>query len=300
MIELRGLHLGNIARSPAESVRPDLWPDHAWVPALGPQALPPAHGAHGLFDLAGSWPAVGVRSASDPVSTDIYPTPKLVNGIWCISSNAVSNDTGAGLAANGPTGTSSPFSLSSAMTLIAVILPQNAPDDRILLEDGTAYDTNCFYLMRRADKRMVALVSGPGGYADVRTSEYIPAGEWFVSTIRWGVQTAAAGKVELFHGIDCVRAVSTSAVTTPLNAGNAPLTFFGRPAISGEILSLAPPADTALSCILAYGNRALLDSQISDLHADPLLPLRRRQPASYFVPSGSGSAETPAAMMMAL
>lgn len=35
MIELRGLHLGNIARCPAESVRPDLWPDHAWVPALG-------------------------------------------------------------------------------------------------------------------------------------------------------------------------------------------------------------------------------------------------------------------------
>ena len=163
MIELRGLHLGNIARSPAESVRPDLWPDHAWVPALGPQALPPAHGAHGLFDLAGSWPAVGVRSAADPVSTDIYPTPKLVKGIWCMSSNAVSNDTGAGLAANGPTGTSSPFSLSSAMTLITVILPQNAPDDRILLAGGASCNTSSIFLLRRGGVPGVALNSGARG-----------------------------------------------------------------------------------------------------------------------------------------
>ena len=29
------LHYGNIARSAGESVAPELWPDHAWVPALG-------------------------------------------------------------------------------------------------------------------------------------------------------------------------------------------------------------------------------------------------------------------------
>ena len=300
MIELRGLHLGNIARSPAESVRPDLWPDHAWVPALGPQALPQAHGAHGLFDLAGSWPAVGVRSAAYPVHTDIYPSPRLDDGIWCMSSNAVGAAAGAGLAANSPSGLS-PFSGSSAMTLVACLKLTTVSADRIFIEDGTAYNSNCMFLMQTPANRVQVLLYSGGAYTEAITaSGVITAGEWAVVTAKWGLGTTNAGKAEIFAGSLCVRAISTRTITAPLGTGNTRLTFFGRPSISGEIADYAPAAGSALSCILAYGNRALLDSQIQDLHADPILPFRRRQPVYYSVPSGGGSDETPAAMMRAL
>ena len=54
------LTLATCARHPSESVRPDLWPDHAWVPALGVQG-----GV--LYDLAGNSHAA--LSAGDAYTT---------------------------------------------------------------------------------------------------------------------------------------------------------------------------------------------------------------------------------------
>ncbi len=55
------LTFGNIATNPTESVRSDLWPDHAWVPALGNQG-------DRLVDVAGG--ADGTISGA-PASTEI-------------------------------------------------------------------------------------------------------------------------------------------------------------------------------------------------------------------------------------
>lgn len=83
MIELRGLHLGNIARSPAESVRPDLWPDHAWVPALGCTGgvlYDLCGGKHGSITEYASWGHLdGVLALVSP-SSEYLRAPVVISG----------------------------------------------------------------------------------------------------------------------------------------------------------------------------------------------------------------------------
>lgn len=63
------------ARSPVESIRPDLWPDHAWVPAMGVQG-------GRIFDLAGN---VDLTLPSGPIwvpgGIDWNGSDKIVPGL---------------------------------------------------------------------------------------------------------------------------------------------------------------------------------------------------------------------------
>lgn len=97
------LSYDTIARSAAESVAPELWPDHAWVPALGATGgvLPDvAGGNHAVISGNYSWgpgyvdfvggsatapvPSVG-KSLEFTVMTDVHPvaSPAAWCGLYC-------------------------------------------------------------------------------------------------------------------------------------------------------------------------------------------------------------------------
>ena len=258
MIDLRGLHLGNIARSPAESVRPDLWPDRALVPVLG------CTGGV-LYDLCGR----GIASMSGQYAW--IPTPSVVvdragtgaifyrfpNRGYPLTVHALIKEP-----ADNPD-----------LSISFSVADGDVPDKqwRVLREVGTGtYSINAF-----------------DGAPKIVTST---APAWATQHRMVSLMLSDQDSQELM--VDGVRVTSASiSVSIPI---------LNRLAlgVSADSTPLGYASVDVAAALLHF--RLLTAAQILDLHADPLLPFRRRQPVYYSVPSGGGSIETPAAMMMAL
>ena len=262
MIELRGLHLGNIARSPAESVRPDLWPDHSWVPALG------CTGGV-LYDLCGGMSATIDLSALEWIS-----------GVGLRVAVAISTgiiDIGNVPAVGGYT-----FSAQSTATWtyhggVCSLLGtegQNSPSwpnhgGRLILQYGR-------YVVG-------GQVFGPVGPIYATGS----------SSVRSWAGAARAGGSEGVIYADGVE-VPGSAITGHI-LDTVPLSLLGG--MYSESVFIAKAGST-LSSFLYYGSWR--PEVLPALHTDPILPFRRRQTVYYSVPSGGGSTGTPAAMLMGI
>lgn len=72
---MQGLNWANRARTRSESVRPDLWPDHAWVPAMGCQGgvVIDLCGPQRVNLGASTWTATGVIAVINHGDIDIHP-----------------------------------------------------------------------------------------------------------------------------------------------------------------------------------------------------------------------------------
>lgn len=272
MIELRGLHLGNIARSPAETVRPDLWPDHAWVPALG------CTGAV-LLDLCTTLRDMGTAYGS--VSWDARG---LSNG-------------GAGALWLGPLGMDAPMVYMGDFSIF-VHCPkiESAPTNSVLVGcrsnihgwevQATSDGVWAFRAVQLSDNAAVLGASPFSAVQAVNQSIGVvfenTVAEMFVGGVASGPLCTLTGGINYSYG---VRVVTS--------------TLMGTTAVSAAT-TLERYVNGTVGALLSF-DCALTHSQVLDLTADPLLPFRRRQPVYYSVPSGGGSAvEVPAAMMMAL
>lgn len=271
MIGLRGLHLGNIARSPAESVRPDLWPDNAWVPVLGctggvlvdlvsgagSQIIAKAGTTHlwstfGLYTTNEQWVGIGpVFEAGKEISViaSVRPTSSqpgsdagFVSAVTSLSVyqfTIATNAIGTGLAfytrdtSTGTTGTrNNDLSVPNTLSTTA---------DNVVA---------AVYSVSRAEKSLW----NNGKMVGLTTTSIDP-----ITTGHSGTWIANSGGYSEGYG------------------------YFGW-----------------VGAVLIYRKMALTNNQVIDLSADPLLPFRRRVPVFCSVPSGGGIVETPAAMMMAL
>ena len=270
MIELRGLHLGNIARSPAESVRPDLWPDHAWVPALGCTG-----GA--LYDLCGG--RVGANSAGLWLTRGLYLDTDL-----SVTYNraSLSDGLGAMLGAD-------PFTVLVSYTplrafsgrdvcVLGAWNKNNDSNNQVLLGSNFRTTSEDFY-----PYFMVRI--GTSEYTVYHTPKYTVGKRMVIGGIRNGTVISLAR--------DGVIVADAGCAAGAINTSNLPTVFGG--------IALGQNYNTnAIYHAVSIHLRALAADEIAELSAAPLLPFCRRQQVFYSVPSGGGSAETPAAMMMGL
>ena len=267
MIELRGLHLGNIARSPAESVRPDLWPDHAWIPALG------CTGGV-LYDLCTtllnggtaygsvSWGASGLSNGGvgalwlGPIGLLGSGHPLAYTGDFSIFVHCPKID-------SAPTGS------------VLVSCRSNAYPFGWLVE-ATAAGVWAFRSTQLSDN---AAVLGTSPFGSVQANQSI--GVVFKNTV-----------AEMFGG--GVASGPLCTVTGGINyiygARHIASTLLGA-SINNAATELGQYVDGTVGALLSF-DYALTPSQILDLTADPLLPFRRRQPVYYSVPSGGGTARS--------
>ena len=273
MIELRGLHLGNIARSPAESVRPDLWPDHAWVPALG------CTGGR-VYDLCGG----SSGECGIPWQMDDSGSFALVKNI---NSETLRVQEGgppllAGIAASTLFAYFKPTPGTSTGRTIYAERPSDVPIYK--LEGFGALNNNGLVATLRDNEGNLIQVPST---KDITSDGRYHSGCMIVDGISVTVvvdgdhvnQNWGSMNMENFPG------------STPISIASDPcdpLAHF----VGG------------IAAVMGY-RRALRGNSIATLHADPLLPFRRRKPVYYSVPSGGDpeppvSNESPAAMMMGI
>lgn len=281
MIELRGLHMGNIARSPAESARPDLWPDHAWVPALG------CTGGV-LYDLCQKVSLSAIAPAWAIQGGVVVTRHNDTESARFLSPNALAYD------------------LALPWTAVCVARPASASTDQRPLA--------CWDDVGSSD--------GDGGFAVWYDIGGTAAGWSFAfyrnvagaKMYRLVGNNTASGGTDRLSAVACgwsggqsgaqFLIVDGALVTDYANSVGNPLypgVTHAKMSVGGH--SVSPTTSTMMDGDIAvsiFYRSALTPSQIFDLTADPLLPFRRRQPVFYSVPSGGGSIETPAAMMMAL
>lgn len=250
MIELRGLHLGNIARSPDESVRPDLWPDHAWVPALG------CTGGV-LYDLCGGRSAVVNFSAHEWVAGSGLRI-HTASGAAIVTIGSVAISGGYTLVAGGI------FTWSywgGICSLMGVVASGNWTygRDKLSLHYGQYFKDDA-----------IRCVSTTKKFGDT-------------STWTWGgcLQASPAASIITANGV-IIAGTPQVYGTTAYNS--ITLRLFG-----GLFDNVTGPASvgSVLSAFLFY--RAPRPEILPILTADPLLPFRRRQPVFYSVPSGGGA-----------
>ena len=254
MIELRGLHLGNIARSPAESVRPDLWPDHAWVPVLG------CTGGV-LYDLCGGMDGTIYGCSWGPGYLDWVSTGDMV---------VTGARTGEG-------------SLSVHLDI----------DVRSNGISETMYS-------RMYDASATVQTNGARFNVETFSSGVFTAGP-YISNKQIAVADLAGSSMGAVYNRRIVGVTDASMYSggkeRAVVSGSA-ATYVDGAIVIGNRITADRTADMRLRAMLVY-RRPLPSASMATLHADPLLPFRRRQPTYYSVPSG-GNTETPAAMMMAL
>ena len=273
MIDLRGLHLGNIARSPAESIRPDLWPTAgAWAPVLGPQ-MHDLTASNGLAVLSGG-------ATYTPLGLDCLST----------STKAIATANLRYQIGNGSIGFPttwvfqfSTYGITSNLEFVAVRREMSSSTG------WQAYKTpeNSF-AFAIFDKSQTANITVQSNNALISPA----APHIFAVTYDGG--SSAIGQDVYFNG-EIVSNVSR----TMSGVFIAP-----EPTSTGVVFggweNTTFPFGGVIHTGYIYG-RVLTPQQIADVSADPLIPFRRRQPVFYSVPSGSGSVvEVPAAMMMGL
>lgn len=284
MIELRGLHLGNIARSPAESVRPDLWPDHAWVPALGRTGVR-------VFDLCchqnhlsatgslgwsyGGGIGYGVYTSPDD-GTYKYPLPTGVVRSWSLPWTAVV--------------VAAPWSSSMDCRAFGCWTSTAQTGGWAIWYDAGG----------SAPSWSMAFARQPSGTTYYRIiGNNTPSGGQYKTSVAIGGWKGGQSPDQWFFRVDGKEITeSFTSVSDPIYPGDT----------TAQVYSLGERSDSPFfgltSANMLYW-RALAVGQSLDLAADPLLPFRRRTQVYYSVPSGGDpeppvSNETPAAMMMGI
>ncbi len=235
---LDNLSLSQIARNPSESVRPDLWPAHAWVPALGIQGAT-------LWDVAGKRHGLlGSHSWTSDRGVDFE------GGGACV----VSGDT-------------ADLQTASKCTIIC--------DCR-----RTSIGVNWSHVIGMRN----------GG------------------TYQWQFRIAGTNGAISFLGESSVNSALSMnsrerAVIALVRDGSSGIDFYknsvksstSSPSITDRSLDLTigNQSDSTQGCMIysvSYYSAILHDTQIRDLSADPLLPLRKRLPmVSFYVPSGGST-----------
>ena len=256
MIELRGLHLGNMARSPDESVRPDLWPDWAVIPILG------RTGGRLVVLDSGGWT---LRSAV---------------GISRWTENGYIATTGQGRLLEPIVQASNELTLS-----IAGIWDDLYTLPMCLTVGNVGVNNRFCGLASTSDAVMVFL------YTDIyfdAPSPRPPTGQIALS----GTVTGSA------------RQLWRNGTIAATDTRSDEVNFAGPIHVGVHVYARSPSpptyADGGTTSVATVHWRKLAPTEIIDLHSDPLLPFRRRQPAYYSVPSGGWSTDTPAAMMMGI
>ena len=265
MIELRGLHLGNIASSPAESVRPDLWPDHAWVPALG------CTGGV-LYDLCGG------------VDAD------------CIIGSTVGGSSWTTLGLGGlcggrvlPVGGGPSVLEGREITVFSAFTPRSLPSEKLVWSGAlNSYWGNSMSILSTGACRWYTRDTSTGG-TGARNND-ITTGTGLVTTdqpvVLAGTYSVSAGRKTIYvNGIS--RATTTISIDD-LTIGQNVVWLWGDTFYIIDSISAMEGDKSAL----LVAKRVLSPIQIHDLTADPLLPFRRRQPVYYSVPSGGGTARS--------
>lgn len=250
-MDMRGLNFANRARHRGESVRPDLWPDHAWVPALGCQG-----GV--LYDLCGSQNATLMGAYA-----------------WAPGGVVFSSHSGYGYIPNFPKPTNeygrfsivSDCALSSQETEVSSIWGS--------MTDAGSYSGGRAYRVEQYNH---------SGYTGIYYACYGSAD--FTSNIL----TPANGRRVVTGAIFSPQVANTfvgSQISSDFSLGEwRPATdvgavFFAQ-TFNGEIVQ---HTNGTMYALLQY-DRSLSQSDIACLSLDSLLPFRRRVPVFYSVPSG--------------
>jgi len=244
----------SIARSPGESVRPDLWPDHAWVPALGKQG-------GRLVDVAGALNSTAVGSIAwtgtpeylmvDVPSATYYPTP----------------------------GVESEFASANAGTVIMQVRPDTvATDQRLWGTFPSIGSDRVCYIWLDVDDGGPSWAAGnwyTGGNAGlIGLSPQVGVNTTDIQTVAF-VFTSDFRAIYLNGKQQDSDTPSVGNVKSP-NSGEC---RYGAWETTGDF-------DGWLGPLLTFA-RVLAPSQIRDISADPLLPFRRRVPVFYSIPSGA-------------
>lgn len=246
--------VNGFARSKNESVRPDLWPDHAWVPALGCQG-----GV--LYDLCGASLA------------------SLSGTSW---GGEALNFSGSGAAVLAPTNRIA-YS-TRGLTVFVIFTPATGGQERQSIVQSYAHGN------ATPGYRGYTVGTYNGGFeVGVRRSDvdYLRKNTQplTVGTQHVGSVTYRGDGTEPDVMVDGTRPALTISIQSgaPLDEMATPT---GRPTVAGGVGELywgvERPYSGSISAIYIYLRAVVADA----IHADPLLPFRRRAPVFYSVPSG--------------
>lgn len=243
--------VNGFARSKSESVRPDLYGviKHAYIPRLGIQGA-------SLFDIAGR--KNGTLTNMDP-GTD-----------WVVGQHGHqlsfdgSND-GVAL------GDGTNDGLTESLTYFAVVYKYSSGGSTY----GRLFDkypAPSIYFHATTTIKLYATIAGTSRDIAISTSASVPTNQWFSLC----VVLKPSGQDVYFNGI-LNKANTTYAGAYSAGEGVSAC-------IGNRVSDYARGAYMELSSLYIL-NREIGLSEITALHADPLLPLRRKKQWSMYVPS---------------
>jgi len=267
------------ARSQGESVRPDLWDGlkYCIAPLLGIQNAQ-VIGERGPFDLTGKSVTTVRPHASFTTTDGICPSYTMSEYGPCLVSNT-SGSFGGGISSNGTTAG------QDEITVELLVNPSSSAAERMIIEEGSAYNTGPFYLLYApaANPSFTFLIYTTNYSTATSTSSGAPAGNWYHVFGVW--KSADGGAANII--VNGVYGTAGTARTGTLRATDTNIMLFGRPNSSNYVATLPLHAGGMIALCRIY-NRRLTDNQILALTADQLLPLRRKKIWSMYVPSTGG------------
>lgn len=249
-MDLRGLNFHNRARNRSESVRPDLWPDHAWVPALGCQG-----GV--LYDLCGAIHGTNINTE--------WGTNELIfsgaNDICTLGKN---------------TNTGSTLNLSYVARFK---VKRNAASAYPRLFDK--YPAPSIFFNYSLDN--LNLFTSIGGQpVDISlVDNYYEDGSYGSKYTNCAFVFSPGSQKVFLNGLYS-RGLTFSGA---YSEGAGVTAALGNRAAD----SARPFYDGSIKYFYIYNARALTASEVNELNIDPLLPFRRRTIQKYWVPSGGGT-----------
>ncbi len=249
------LTLSQIARTPSESVRPDLWPYYAW--------LAQANRGSRIFDLARRQADGQLYGSNITLDTSgvTVSTPD-INSHVLITSETLSIPRSA-------------FSIFSRINT-----QSTAGNTRTLCGRWiAAAGQRIFWLVPHYGAEMRFYVSGDGSSnANRLSSVSVPTSQWVTIA---GVYNGTTGRLDVYLNGLLVNGTLNGTVPASVHE-NADIDFywFRRGDASPDSLLAG-----SVSSMMVYGS-ALTDTDIRQLHNDPLLPFRRKTFVSFYVPTG--------------
>jgi len=254
MLEPR-LDFGSIARNPTESVRPDLWPDHAWVPSLGRQGarlVDVADGrSGGTLQNGATWSSFGVVldgvndcvKCNPPINLDARPMSFFTS---CDIDITASNEFGNIFRRAGSS-------------------------------DGTTSGMR-LHLLRLTSLRFSVVTYSAWALMDT-TATLVGGKNTFACTYDG---SGRGTQIQIYNNGQVM------SVDNTIDANATIVPSDGYPIFLGARTDqAASPQQTKQTIYVSYLFSSILTpSQIRDLSADPLLPLRRAPQVSYFIAAG--------------
>ena len=258
--------VNGFARSPGESVRPDLWPNHAWMPTFGVQG-PQLIGGLMVFDVAGGQYGLGTPAAASDTVDALLPSWSVDKYGYCLISNE-SGGHGGGIKCG-----ASPFTGLTAMTFEVLYKPSTAENSGMIAEDGTVFYQNTFYLHQNTNKFDFLTRTTDATNSLVSSAATVVAGKWYHIFCTW---SGVDGFNRIWvNNVEAVSAEPDESLTLRATV-NAELCLFGRPDTSSRIASYEVLNGAKIAFWRAY-KRQLQASEIYALTADPFLSFRRKR-----------------------